>query len=119
MRQDMYSLVFQYLSMAIYEEVECTVWFYGKKTTMKGKLDKVEAFDYIALNKTRIPFVGDSIAIEEIKKVKNGNVIYTNPQVVNYNMSDTMGIIRAQEEMLGFSVEMEKLEEQLLKRVKA
>lgn len=104
MSQELANMVFGILNRRIDEEVECTAWQFGVPVVHEGVLENVVDFDQIVVDKTVIPFVGNGVAIEKIALKSDGRLIYTNPNAVGYHTKDTMGVILAQEEMLGYSV---------------
>lgn len=104
MSQDLANMVFGILNRRIDEEVVCTAWQFGIPVEHEGKLENVVDFDQIVVGKTVIPFVGNGVAIEKVALKSDGRLVYTNPNAVGYQTKDTMGVILAQEEMLGYSV---------------
>ena len=104
MSQELASLVFSMLNRRVDEEVVCTTWQFGEQVQHEGTLENVVHFDQIVVGKTVIPFVGNGVAIEKVELKSNGKLVYANPKAVGYHTKDTMGVILAQEEMLGYSV---------------
>jgi len=114
MSEDLLRLQFDILSRRIGSEVSCKVWESGKEKTYTGVLVDVVPFDFINLSRQLIPFVGVNQAIEEINLVeKDGKPVYTNPRVQGYEgytAKDVMGLVNAQNEILGRSVKMEEMQ---------
>lgn len=109
MSQELAKMVFDILNRRIDEEVVCTAWQFGVPVTHEGVLENVVDFDQIVVGKTVIPFVGNGVAIEKVELKNDGRVVYNNPNAVGYHTKDTMGVILAQEEMLGHSVLRDEL----------
>lgn len=110
MQKDLASMVFNMLSNRINEQVTCKVWHFGTEVSYTGILENVTPFDSVVIDKNVIPFVGTGQAIETISLTNGNKVVYTNPQAKGYNVKDVMGVILAQESMLGYSVTRDGLE---------
>ncbi len=112
MSEELSAMMFETLSRRVGENVNCTVWEGGSPVSYDGVLLEVVPFDFINVNKQIIPFVGTRQAIEEITLSSNGKKVYVNPRANGYQgftSKDIMGVMNAQKEMLGYSIDLEKM----------
>lgn len=94
------------------QEVIAIYWQAGKLNGFKGVLQDVVPFDFIDLAGNIINFVGVKSAIQMIA-LDEKSMVYYNRDVEAYqgfSIKDIMGLILAQEEMLGYSVKRAEIE---------
>lgn len=97
-------------------EVVCKVWEAGTIKTYEGVLVDVTPFDFINVDRNIIRFVGNTQAIEEIRLKYTDIPLYINHRVQGYEgyyERDFIGLIAAQQELLGRSIKQEEIDARL------
>lgn len=99
------------LNEFVNQDIIIIYWQRGKLNGLKGKMMGIEPFDYIKLDDIEISFAGIDTAIQLVASGDEG-LLYYNPEVEHYqgfSFKNIMGLITAQEELLGYSVKREEV----------
>ncbi len=106
-KKAIYDAIMQNLFAFIGQKITVIYWEKGKLYGLKGNLDSLVAYDYINMEGLKINFVGSNMAIQAIASEEN-KMLYYNGNTEHYQgfpFNDVIGLIAAQEKLLGYSVE--------------
>ena len=93
------------------QDVIVIYWQNGKLNGVKGKMMGIEPFNYIKLDDMEISFAGVDTAIQLVAS-SDESLLYYNSDVEHYqgfSLRNVMGLILAQEEILGYSIKREEI----------
>lgn len=79
-----YQPMFHKLKKFVGKNVKCSMWYYGDLCKINDVVEEIDDFFNIKIGDIVIPFIGFCCAISSITSL-DGEVLYFNPNVENYN----------------------------------
>ncbi len=111
-KRSIYNVIMNNLTNFLGEMITVIYWENGKLHGLRGILNNIIPYDYVDIEGERINFVGSNMAIQAIASSQD-KMLYYNASTENYqgfSFRDIIGLIVAQEELLGFSVKRGEIE---------